>query len=104
MSVACADPSREEACMRYRQLFLATIAFALSFSVWGLVSALAPRFKEIYGLSDTQTALAVALPVVLGALFRIPMGILADRYGGRLIFSLLLAFAPLPAAAIALIH
>jgi NNP family nitrate/nitrite transporter-like MFS transporter len=89
--------------MRFRQLALATIAFAISFSVWGLVSALAPRFKEIYRLSDTQTALAVALPVVLGALFRIPMGILADRYGGRLVFSLLLAFAVLPAAAIALI-
>lgn len=90
--------------MRSRQLCLATVAFAISFSVWGLISALAPRFKDMYGLSDTQTSLAIAIPVILGSLFRIPMGILADRYGGRITFSLLLAFAIVPAAAIALIH
>src|SRR5690348_8126590 len=90
--------------MRTRHLGLATVAFAISFSVWGLISALAPRFKDLYGLSDTQTALAIAIPVILGSLFRIPMGILADRYGGRAVFSLLLAFAILPAGAIALVH
>jgi NNP family nitrate/nitrite transporter-like MFS transporter len=90
--------------MRTRQLVLATLAFAISFSVWGLVSGLAPRFKDLYGLTDTQTALAVAIPVLLGSLFRIPIGILADRFGGRLVFSVLLAFAVLPTAAIALIH
>src|SRR5690348_4997642 len=90
--------------MRYRQLFLATMAFAISFSVWGLISALAPRFKDLYSLSDTQTSLAIAIPVILGSLFRLPMGILADRFGGRTVFSLLLAFALFPAAAIALVH
>jgi NNP family nitrate/nitrite transporter-like MFS transporter len=90
--------------MRNRQLFLATMAFAISFSVWGLVSSLAPRFKDLYGLSDTQTAVAVAIPVILGSLLRIPVGILADRYGGRLVFSVLLAFAIAPAAGIALVH
>jgi NNP family nitrate/nitrite transporter-like MFS transporter len=90
--------------MRNRQLFLATMAFAISFSVWGLIGALGPRFKDLYHLSDTQIAVAVAVPVILGSLFRVPMGVLTDRYGGRLIFSLLLAFAVLPAASIALIH
>src|SRR5262249_48192161 len=93
-----------EIAMRTRQLVLATLAFAISFSVWGLVSGLAPRFKDLYGLTDTQTALAVAIPVLLGSLFRIPMGILADRFGGRLVFGVLLAFAIPPTAAIALIH
>lgn len=46
----------------------------------------------------------MAVPVILGALFRIPLGILADRFGGRLVFSLLLAFAIVPAAGIALVH
>lgn len=90
--------------IRNRQLFLATMAFAVSFSVWGLISALAPRFKDLYSLTDTQTALIVAIPVILGSLFRLPIGILADRYGGRIVFSLLLAFAIFPAAGIALIH
>src|SRR6185437_11246725 len=90
--------------MRGRQLFLVTMAFTLSFSVWGLISGLAPRFKDLYGLSDVQTAIAVAVPIILGSLFRLPMGILADRYGGRVIFCALLAFAVVPAGAIALIH
>jgi NNP family nitrate/nitrite transporter-like MFS transporter len=58
----------------------------------------------MYGLTDAQTALAVAVPVVLGALFRIPLGILADRYGGRVVFTCLLAFAIVPCASIALVH
>ncbi len=90
--------------MRNRQLFLTTMAFAISFSVWGLISGLGPKFKTLYDLSDFQTALAVALPVVLGSLLRLPMGILADRYGGRRIFALLMAFAIFPAACIALVH
>src|SRR6185312_2112445 len=90
--------------MRNRQLLLTTIAFAASFSVWGMISGLAPKFKILYGLSDTQQALIVAIPVVLGSLLRLPMGILADRYGGRLVFSILLAFAVLPSAFIALVH
>jgi MFS transporter, NNP family, nitrate/nitrite transporter len=90
--------------MRNRQLLLTTIAFTISFSVWGLVSGLGPKFKDVYHLSDFQQAAAVAVPVVLGALMRLPMGILADRYGGRLVMSCLMAFAILPAAFIALVH
>ncbi|HEX8917561.1 MAG TPA: MFS transporter [Chloroflexota bacterium] len=90
--------------MRNRQLFLVTMAFAISFSVWGLISALAPHFKDIYKLTTFQTSVMIAIPVILGSLLRIPMGILADRYGGRLIFTLLLAFGIVPAAGIALMH
>jgi MFS transporter, NNP family, nitrate/nitrite transporter len=86
------------------QLFLATMAFAVSFSVWGLISALAPHFKDIYHLTAFQTSVMLAIPVILGSLLRIPIGILADHYGGRLIFSLLLAFAIIPVAGIALLH
>jgi NNP family nitrate/nitrite transporter-like MFS transporter len=86
------------------QLFLATMSFAISFSVWGLISALAPHFKDIYRLTTFETSVMIAIPVILGSLLRIPMGILADRYGGRLIFSLLLAFGMIPAAGIALLH
>jgi NNP family nitrate/nitrite transporter-like MFS transporter len=87
-----------------RQLALVTIAFAISFSVWGLISALAPQFKELYKLSTFETSVMIAIPVILGSLFRLPIGILADRYGGRLVFSALLAFSIIPAGGIALIR
>jgi NNP family nitrate/nitrite transporter-like MFS transporter len=80
------------------------MAFAIAFAVWGLISGLGPTFKTLYHLTDFEAALAVALPVVLGSLLRLPMGILAERYGGRIVFTALLAFAILPAACIALVH
>ncbi len=85
-----------------RQLFLATMAFALSFAVWGLLGALAPILKKELGLSQTQAALLISVPVLLGSLGRLVMGILADRYGGRRVMSGLLVFSIIPAAGIAL--
>lgn len=38
----------------------------------------------------------MAIPVLLGALARIPLGMLADRFGGRIVFTALLAFSALP--------
>src|SRR5688500_4612930 len=70
-----------------RALTLATISFALSFAAWGLVGGLASVFSGLYGLTASQTALLVALPVLLGSLARLPMGMLTDRFGGRLVFS-----------------
>src|SRR5437764_575654 len=61
-----------------RALFLSTTAFAVAFSVWGLLSGLAPIFKQQYGLTATQVSLMVAIPVLLGSVGRLPMGLLAD--------------------------
>ena len=73
-----------------RALVLATLAFALCFSVWGLVAPLAPLFRETYGLSNTQVGFLLAVPVILGSLLRIPAGIVTDRYGARIVFPWLL--------------
>ena len=77
--------------MNWRALLLATFSFAVSFAAWGLIGGLAPVFTELYHLSASQTALLVAVPVLLGSLARLPMGMLTDRFGGRLMFTLLLA-------------
>lgn len=76
-----------------RALTLATISFALSFAAWGLVGGLASVFAGLYQLTASQTALLVAVPVLLGSLARLPMGILTDRFGGRTVFTALLAFS-----------
>jgi nitrate/nitrite transporter NarK len=76
-------------------LVLATISFALSFAAWGLVGGLAPVFTALYQLSASQTALLVAVPVLLGSLARLPVGMVTDRLGGRVVFAALLAFSAL---------
>src|SRR5690606_18349593 len=72
-------------------LALATASFALAFAAWGLIAGLAPVFADLYSLTASQTALLVAVPVLLGSLARLPMGMLTDQFGGRAVFSALLA-------------
>src|SRR6185369_4774100 len=80
-----------------RALALATVSFTLSFDAWGLIGGLASVFTGLYNLNASQTALLVAIPVLLGSLARLPMGILTDRFGGRIVFTALLAFSSVAA-------
>jgi nitrate/nitrite transporter NarK len=80
-----------------RAVLLATVSFTVSFAAWGLIGGLAPVFAGLYGLTGSQTALLVAVPVLLGSLARLPMGMVTDRLGGRLVFTALLAFSSLAA-------
>ncbi len=85
-----------------RALLLATLSFFVSFAAWGLVGGLAPVFADLYSLSASQTALLVAVPVLLGSIARLPMGILTDRFGGRGVFTLLLVVSAAAAALVPL--
>ncbi|MEO6034706.1 MAG: MFS transporter [Verrucomicrobiota bacterium] len=78
-------------------LALGTSSFAVCFAAWGLIAAFAPRFRDAFHLSATQAAFMVAVPVLLGSLARLPVGMLADRFGGRLVFSLLMIVCAIPA-------
>ncbi|TAK31777.1 MAG: NarK/NasA family nitrate transporter [Chloroflexota bacterium] len=80
----------------YAALILATLAFALCFAIWGLIAPLAPQFRHALDLSTTEAGLLVAVPVILGSLARIPMGMLTDRYGGVRVFTSLMVFLLLP--------
>ena len=79
-----------------RHVALGTISFTVCFAAWGLIGAFAPRFREALHLTPSETALLVAVPVILGALARIPMGMLTDRFGGRAIFTILMGDAVEP--------
>jgi MFS transporter, NNP family, nitrate/nitrite transporter len=75
---------------------ITTLAMTIAFAVWSVFSPLASTFQQIYGLTSTQKSILVAIPVLLGSIMRIPLGILTDRYGGRKLFSLLLLFIIIP--------
>jgi NNP family nitrate/nitrite transporter-like MFS transporter len=79
-----------------RHVALGTISFTVCFAAWGLISAFAPQFQHAMGLTGGQTALLVAVPVLLGSLARIPMGMLTDWFGGRAIFAILMAAVSVP--------
>ncbi len=78
-------------------LALATIAFVVSFALWGMLAPMAKTFQTTLGLTEQQTWLLVAVPVLLGSIGRLPMGMLADRFGGRFVFGALLLAISVPA-------
>jgi len=69
------------------QLVLATGAFALCFAVFGSDSAMMPVLRKQFHLTPVEASIAMAIPVLLGSLGRIPLGMLADRFGGRRVFT-----------------
>ncbi|MCH7230571.1 MFS transporter [Glycomyces sp. L485] len=83
-------------------LALATATFALTFWAWNLVGPLSKTYSERLDLSPTQTAILVAFPVLVGAVGRIPVGILTDRYGGRLMFTVISLVSVIPTALVGL--
>jgi MFS transporter, NNP family, nitrate/nitrite transporter len=79
------------------QLTLSTGAFAVCFAVFGSVSAMMPIMRKTLHLTPMQVSIAVAVPILLGSLGRIPLGMLTDRYGGRIVFAFVMAFSIIPA-------
>ncbi len=69
-------------------LFLSTLAFTVCFAVWTIFSIIGVRIKEDLGLNETQFGLMVATPVLTGSISRIFLGILAEQYGGRVMFAI----------------
>lgn len=80
----------------YVALGMATLAFAVSFAAWSLLSPLATQLQKQYKIGDFEISVLLAVPVILGALVRIPMGVLTDRFGGRRVMTALLAFVVIP--------
>jgi NNP family nitrate/nitrite transporter-like MFS transporter len=85
-------------------LGLALSAFTVCFFAWSMFGPLGPTLQDQLGLSEFQLAVAVAIPVVLGSLMRIPMGILTDRFGGRIVFTAIMAYSVIPLVLLALFH
>jgi NNP family nitrate/nitrite transporter-like MFS transporter len=85
------------------QLALSTAAFAACFAVFGSLSAMMPDVRKLLHLTDSQKWLAISLPVLLGSVGRLPLGIFADRLGGRLVFALTLVASIIPVVLLGLV-
>jgi NNP family nitrate/nitrite transporter-like MFS transporter len=67
-------------------LTMNTVAFACNFAVWTMFSIIGLKIKDELGLSDTQFGVLVATPILTGSITRLPLGILTDRFGGRIVY------------------
>jgi MFS transporter, NNP family, nitrate/nitrite transporter len=79
-----------------RALALATVALGVNFWAWNLLAPLAPTYSELLALTPLQVSILVAIPTLVGAFARIPIGALTDRFGGRIMFTVVSALTILP--------
>ena len=79
-----------------RVLFASTLAFTVCFAVWMMFGVTGIPIRAEMGLDSTQFGLLTATPVLTGALFRLPLGIWTDRFGGRRIMLLVLVGCAVP--------
>ena len=79
-------------------LLLNTIAFTVCFACWMLNGVLVTFLVEhhVFEWSQSQIGWLIGIPVLSGALFRLPVGILTDQYGGRPIYTMVMLLAAIP--------
>lgn len=76
-----------------RILHLSWMAFFISFVVWFNHAPLLVSIKETLGLTDQQVKTLLILNVALTIPARIVVGMLVDKYGPKIMYSLLLGIS-----------
>lgn len=81
-----------------RILFFNTLAFTICFGAWMLNGVLVTFLvdNQVFDWGPVEIGWLLGIPVLTGAIFRLPAGILTDRFGGRPVFTLLLLLAAIP--------
>ena len=69
------------------QVILATLASTAGFWAWMSIAPLQNIYGQQMGLDQGQISLMLATPVLVGALGRIVVGAMTDRFGGRIMFT-----------------
>jgi NNP family nitrate/nitrite transporter-like MFS transporter len=77
-------------------LLVSTFAFMVCFAVWMMFGVIGIPIREQLGLDATQFGLLTATPVLTGAIFRLPLGLWTDRFGGRIVMFVLLIACSVP--------
>lgn len=81
-----------------RAMVMATFAFTTCFAAW-VINAVLVTFtvsNGIFPFDAGEVGWLLALPILTGALSRVPLGILTDRYGGRPVLTLVMLTVSVP--------
>ncbi len=84
-----------------RVLALSTTAFTLLFAVWLMFGVLGVPIRNELKLNMVQFSWLAAIAVLSGSIWRLPLGILSDRIGGRALMTALLLATAVPTFAVA---
>lgn len=80
-----------------RVLSLSTFAFTLMFAVWLMFGVLGIPIQKEFGLSDSQLAWLSSVAILNGSIWRLFLGVLTDRVGGKRVTVVMLLLTSIPA-------
>jgi NNP family nitrate/nitrite transporter-like MFS transporter len=73
-----------------------TLAFTVCFAAWMMFGVIGIPIRKTLGLNNTEFGILTAIPVLTGSLVRVPLGMWTDKYGGRIVFFLLMLSTVVP--------
>jgi NNP family nitrate/nitrite transporter-like MFS transporter len=77
-------------------VIMSTLAFTVCFMIWMMFAVIGVPIKTQLGLNETQFGILVATPVLTGSLIRVPLGMWTDKFGGRIVFFILMLSIVIP--------
>ncbi|MBP1685078.1 MAG: nitrate/nitrite transporter [Deltaproteobacteria bacterium] len=79
-------------------LAMNTIAFTVCFACWTMNGVLVTYLidQRIFNWDKAQMGWLIGVPILSGSILRLPLGVLTDRYGGRIVYTVLLLVAAVP--------
>lgn len=82
----------------YQVLAMNTLAFTVCFAAWMMNGVLVTFLVDnrVYQWDKAQIGWLMGIPVLTGAIMRLPMGVLTDKYGGRAVFTVLMVMTAIP--------
>jgi len=75
-----------------------TLAFTICFSAWMMNGVLVTFLVDngVHAWGPTEMGWLIGMPVLSGSIFRLPLGVATDKWGGRIVFGLLMLFSAIP--------
>ncbi len=98
-NAAASLPVSSRSTLKSRQwsvLIASTLGFTVCFAVWMMFAVIGVPIKKTLDLNATEFGLLTATPVLTGSLIRVPLGLWTDKYGGRIVFFLLMLSTVIP--------
>src|SRR3989338_7941273 len=82
----------------HKVLFLNTLVFTVCFAVWMLNGVLVTFLSnnQIFKWDPVQMGWLMGIPVLTGSIFRLPAGMLTDKFGGKPVYGTLLLLCAIP--------
>lgn len=79
-------------------LIMTTLAFGVCFAAWMLYGVLLTFVvnEQLFAFNRSELGWLLGVPVLTGSLVRLPVGVLADRFGGRAVMAGLMLLSAVP--------